>query len=94
MTRGPNMAPSYIIRVRSRVFRDHTILGGGKVGPHRRRVASWSAWKSHRFVDSAAQAIEHLALVKDQHRTSDVGVFYEGRRLELEQLRTRAKEGR
>lgn len=82
-------AAPYRIRVRSREQWETTVHKAG--GTHSRRVAHWGTWKLHGAEQTAWAALDQLEAVKLLNPTSDVAVFFEGRRLTIEQLRYRAR---
>jgi hypothetical protein len=86
---------SYTIRVRDREQWETTVHKGGDYpSKHRRRVTRWGPWKTHRFADTATQAIAQLEAVQKLHPLSDAAVFQNRKRLEREQLAQRARNER
>lgn len=53
-------------------------------------MTRWSAWKTVRWTVTALEADRALDEVNRLHHLADVGIFFAGKRLTYEQLRTRA----
>ena len=86
----PMHASSYRIKVRNREHHETTVHKAS--GTHRRRVARWGKWKLHSAGRTPQEAADQLDAVKRLNPTSDVAVFFEGKRLTVEQLRYRVNQ--
>jgi hypothetical protein len=59
---------------------------------HKRRVARWSSWQPWRRVASATAARRYADHLRKARPWADVGVFYEGKRIEAPQLAERCRD--
>lgn len=90
---GLKKRTQYLIKVRDREQWETTVHKGGDYpSTHRRRVARWGPWRTHRYLDTARQAREAVDDVRRRNALSDVQIFYGGRRLTAEQVAQRARD--
>lgn len=89
MSRG-KYGKLYAIRSRVREQSEITIHGGTKIGSHRRRVSRWSKWQLRAYERHPLDAIRRRDLVAKQLGLAEVAVFFDGKRMTVDELRAKA----